>query len=111
MFLLGYLIGEIGNKQYKRVGGEGNKPILNKINFNGIDRSKIKRLVNDVFNALNQEKIRAFNEVIFFEMKRLLDSNINNWNLNKDESLFYLLSGYSYATTLPMLKEDGINDK
>ncbi|MCF6464461.1 TIGR02556 family CRISPR-associated protein [Clostridium sp. Cult2] len=111
MFLLGYLIGEIGNKQYKRPGGEGNKPILNKINFNGIDKSKIKRLVNDVFNKLNQEKIRSFNEVTFFEMKRLLDSNIDSWNLNKDESLFYLLSGYSYATTLPMLKEDGSNDK
>ncbi len=111
MFLLGYLIGEIGNVQYKRTE-EGSKPILNKINFNGIDKQKIIRLTKDVFNKLNQEKIRQYNEVTFFEMKRLLDGNIDNWKLNKDESLFYLLSGYSFATTIPMLreKEDVLND-
>lgn len=111
MFLLGYLIGEIGNVQYKKPGSEGNKPILNKINFNGLDRYKIIRLANDVFNKINQEKIRNYNEITFFEMKRLLDKNIDNWNLNKDESLFYLLSGYSYATTLPILREGIVNDK
>ena len=106
MFLLGYLVGEIGNVQYKKTE-EGNKPILNKLNFNGLDRQKIIRLTKDVFNKLNQEKIRQYNEVIFFEMKRLLDANIDNWKLNKDESLFYVLSGYSFATTIPMLKEKG----
>lgn len=111
MFLLGYLIGEIGNVQYKKSGSDGNKPILNKINFNGLDKFKIVRLSNDVFNKINQEKIRNYNEVIFFEMKKLLDKNINDWKLNKDESLFYLLSGYSYATVLPILKEGIFNDQ
>lgn len=106
MFLLGYLIGEIGNAQYRRTEG-GNKPILNKLNFNGLDRQKIIRLTKDVFAKLNQEKIRQYNEVTFFEMKRLLDENIGQWKLNKDESLFYVLSGYSFATTIPMLKEKG----
>ena len=105
MFLLGYLVGEIGNAQYKK-NEEGQKPILNKINFNGIDKPKIIRLTKDVFNKLNQEKIRQYYEVTFFEMKKLLDGNLNDWKLNKDESLFYLLSGYSYATTLPMLREE-----
>lgn len=117
MFLLGYLIGEIGNAQYKKTD-EGNKPILNKLNFNGLDRSKIIRLTKDVFNKLNQEKdsngqkIIQYNEVTFFDMKRLLDKNINDWKLNKDESLFYVLSGYSYATAMPMLKkkEEDYND-
>lgn len=104
MFLLGTLIGEIGNVQYKK--NEGNKPILNKLNFNGIDKSKFIRLTKDVFNKLNQEKIRTFNEVTFFEMKRLMDKNIETWSLNKEENLFYILSGYSFATTLPMLKGD-----
>ena len=93
MFLLGTLIGEIGNVQYKK--NEGNKPILNKLNFNGIDKSKFIRLTKDVFNKLNQEKIRTFNEVTFFEMKRLMDKNIETWSLNKEENLFYILSGYS----------------
>ena len=38
-------------------------------------------------------------------MKRLLDGNIDNWKLNKDESLFYLLSGYSFATAIGMVGE------
>lgn len=105
MFLLGALIGEIGNVQYKKNEG-GNKPILNKINFNGMDKSKIIRLTKDVFNKLNQEKIRRFNEVTFFEMKRLLDKNLEYWSMNKDENLFYILSGYSFVTTKPMLKGD-----
>ncbi|KXG43094.1 hypothetical protein U473_02925 [Tepidibacillus decaturensis] len=104
MFILGYLIGEIGNAQYRRL--DGNKPILNKLNFNGIDKTKIVRLTNDVFAKLKQEKIRAFNEVTYFELKRLIDSNIASWKLNKNENLFYLLSGYSFATTQPILKEE-----
>ncbi|ABY93586.1 MAG: TIGR02556 family CRISPR-associated protein [Thermoanaerobacter sp.] len=111
MFLLGYLIGQIGNVQYKKAQkgiqdeGTPNKPILNKINFNGLDKQKIIRLTKDVFNKLNQEKILHYNEVTFYDMKRLIDSNIRNWKLNKDESLFYVLSGYSYATAIPILKE------
>jgi CRISPR-associated protein Csh1 len=106
MFLLGCLIGEIGNVQYKRNPIDGNKPILNKLNFNGIDKNKIIRLTKDVFNKLNQEKIRHFNETTFFEMKRLLDKNLESWSLNKEDNLFYILSGYSFVTTIPMLKED-----
>jgi len=104
MFLLGYLIGEVGNSQYKR-SADGQKPILNKINFNGVDKNKIIRLARDVFAKLKQEKILIYNEVIFHEFKKLLDSNLNCWELDKDENLFYILSGYAYSTTRPIYKE------
>lgn len=104
LFLMGILIGEIGNSQYKRTDGQ--KPILNKLNFNGIDKAKIKRLKNEILNKLTQEKIRNYNEMTYSQMSMLLDANINNWKLNKDENLFYILSGYAYATAQPMLKED-----
>lgn len=108
MFLLGYMIGEIGNKQSKS-SDEKKKPILNKLNFAGIDKTKIIRLSTDVFDKLNQEKIRRYNEVIYGEFKRLLDSNINNWKLNKHENLFYILSGYGFSSTryIANKKEDG----
>lgn len=108
LFLMGILIGEIGNSQYKRTDGQ--KPILNKLNFNGIDKAKIKRLKNEVLNKLTQEKIRNFNEMTYSQMSMLLDANINNWKLNKDENLFYILSGYAYATAQPMLKEGNKNE-
>jgi CRISPR-associated protein Csh1 len=112
MFLLGYLIGEIGNAQYKRLhksdqksenDSDVKKPILNKLNYSGIDKSKIIRLTTEVFGKLDQEKIRQYNEVIFSEYKRLIDSNIKTWKMNKQENLFYILSGYSYDTTKAML--------
>lgn len=106
MFLLGCLIGKIGNAQYKRMGGD-RKPILNKLNFGGIDKNKVVRLSNEVFNKLIQEKIRNYNEVIFSEYKRLMDKNENSWKLNKHENLFYILSGYSYETTKAMLGSKG----
>lgn len=98
MFLMGYLIGEIGNVQ-SRGSDEKRKPILNKLNFAGIDKPKIIRLSTDIFNKLNQEKIRQYNDVIYGEFKRLLDANMDKWKLNKHENLFYILSGYSYSTT------------
>ncbi|TJX60864.1 TIGR02556 family CRISPR-associated protein [Soehngenia saccharolytica] len=104
LFLLGVLVGKIGNKQYKQLGAgnDGRKPILNKINYNGIDQRKLERLANDVFAKLNQLKIRQYNEDIYYEMKKLLDKNINSWGLDKEENLFYLLSGYSFETIQAM---------
>lgn len=110
LFLLGYLIGEIGNSQRKR-SSEGKKPILNKLNYAGIDKSKLTRLVTEVFGKLNQEKIRAYNEINFNECKRLIDKNFKQWSLNKQQNLFYILSGYGYETTKVMLgKKNGGND-
>ncbi|NLO90100.1 MAG: TIGR02556 family CRISPR-associated protein [Clostridia bacterium] len=114
MFLLGYLVGEVGNAQYRRSkenNSEGTyKPVLNKINFNGIDKSKIMRLRSEIFNKLRQEKILQYNEKIYAACTKLMDRNIKNWKLNKDENLFYLLSGYAYATTAPMKKKGEEDD-
>jgi CRISPR-associated protein Csh1 len=100
MFLLGMLIGSIGRKQ-TRENDEGTyKPILNKINYTGMDEARIIRLSTDVFNKLKQEKILGEynNESIFNEYCILFSKEKDNWKLNKNESLFYLLSGYAYQT-------------
>lgn len=95
LFLLGYLIGEIGNAQIK----SGNtKPILNKITYQGMNAGKILRLVNEVFEKLKQYDRLSFNEGVFGEMKKLLDKYIENWKLSDQENVFYVLSGYAYNT-------------
>jgi len=102
LFLLGVLIGAIGREQSKRQHEreqEGTyKPILNKINFTGMDKYRIMKLSNQIPSKLRHEKIQQYYEGIFSAHKYLLDRNIQNWKLNKDESLFYLLSGYGYQT-------------
>jgi CRISPR-associated protein Csh1 len=98
LFLLGYLIAEVANAQYK--DGIENKPILDKVTYQGMNRTRLIRLVNDVFEKLRQYnkkyKVLQYNEGLFAEMKKLMDKNIDIWNLTDTENVFYCLSGYAY---------------
>src|SRR3972149_5163149 len=92
----GYIVGNVGNRQYK--SGHETKPILNKINFQGMNIQTIIRLTNDIFEKLAQYKILGYNETIFHQYKRLVDIYSNDWPLNNQENVFYILSGYSFST-------------
>ena len=107
LFLLGCLVGAVGRKQNSKDAEnkqDGNKtsgnykPVLNKLNFNGMDFAKVKRLSNDIFEKLRQEKILMYNEAVFSAHKNLLGLNENQWKYNKDENLYYILSGYAFET-------------
>jgi len=95
LFLLGYLIGEIGKKQDAK--DIKNKPILNKINFQGMGKEKVMRLENEILEKLRQYKILEFNENIFSLSHILLEKNMNNWKLSNQENVFYVLSGYAFS--------------
>lgn len=108
LFLLGYLIGEVGKAQYDKVkkekGGEGTrniggayKTILNKITYQGMNKGKIIRLSNDVFEKLREYKKLQYNERMFAECKRLLGRHIESLPSDQ-ENVFYVLSGYAYIT-------------
>lgn len=107
LFLLGSLMGRIGTAQYKR--NPEKKPILNKLNFSGMDKGKLIRLGNIIFEKLSQEKLLGSNEKIYATAMGLLDENIAEWKLSKNENLHYLLSGFSYMTKKAMngKKEQG----
>jgi CRISPR-associated protein Csh1 len=70
------------------------------------------KLSNDIPNKLRHEKIQKYHEATFSAHKHLLDKNIQQWKLNKDESLYYLLSGYGYQTMKKKIeREDENNDQ
>ncbi|WML28951.1 TIGR02556 family CRISPR-associated protein [Neobacillus sp. OS1-32] len=112
LFLLGVLIAKIGVAQkLKHQGitnenaGTSNKPILNKINFHGMNKMKLQMLSVEVFEKLRQVKskdgrtlLNTYNEMIFAEHKRLLDKSLGNWKLSDRENVFYILSGYAFGT-------------
>lgn len=106
LFLLGYLIGEVGRAQM--TGESQKKPILEKINFHGMNLNRILILTNEVFEKLDQYKKRQFNEINFAIMKMLLDKNIKNWRLNDIENVYYIMSGYAFNTykTITHKKEE-----
>jgi len=98
LFLLGYLVGEIGNAQSAK--DIKNKPILNKINFQGMGAEKLVRLANDVLEKLKQYDKLHYNEEIYSALKLLMDNNIENWNLSNQDNVFYTLSGYAFSNYL-----------
>lgn len=94
LFLLGYLIGRIGSRQEQR---ESHKPILNKVHFQGMDRGKVMRLANEVYEKLRQYKIADYCDSVYAAMKALLDRELGALD-SPHENTYWLLSGYAYAT-------------
>jgi CRISPR-associated protein Csh1 len=95
LFLLGYLIGEVGKGQL-RAGHEG-KPVLEKINYQGLSWPKVMQLSNEIVERLRQYDRLRYNERLYAEMKRLLDAHRGDWPLTPQENTFYVLSGYAYG--------------
>jgi CRISPR-associated protein Csh1 len=62
-----------------------------------MDRMKVISLSNEIFNKLRQEKILQYNEQLYGECMKLIGQS--PLNLPKKEMLFYILTGYSVATT------------
>ena len=98
LFLLGYLVGEIGGAQSSKEIKK--KPILNKINFQGMSTEKLERLTNDVLEKLKQYDKLQYNEDTFSSLKLLMDNNIHQWDLSNQENVFYVLSGYAFSNYL-----------
>lgn len=93
LYWLGRIVNKVGTAQYKK--GHQQKPVLNKINYNGMDHSKIQRLYIDTFELANQYKIA--NEINYFSKMFSQDFPADEklWKLTPQEGVFYILSGFS----------------
>lgn len=105
LFLLGVLVGKIGIEQYNR--GDEKKAVLNKINFEGMSVERVKLLANHVLEGLrNYRALNARNEAIYACMKMMLDRNLEALR-NPIDNVFYILSGYAYATLQAITSRGG----
>ena len=95
LFLLGIVIGKIGSIQYTSYKY---KPILEKVNFSGMNKEKLIILYNEVLEKMKQLEIYGNYEVIYSLSKQLFDKNLKNWNLKSYENTYYILSGYAFET-------------
>ncbi|HPG41108.1 MAG TPA: TIGR02556 family CRISPR-associated protein [bacterium] len=94
--LLGYVLGAVAYAQYKE--GLSNKPVLDKINYQGMTDEKIVRLFNSLFEKIRQYKQHiGFAERWWSVAKQNYEAG-NNITLSSDERVFYLLSGYALNT-------------
>ena len=92
MFYLGRAVNSVAIEQYKK--GYESKPVLAKLNYNGMQKSEIVRLKNDLYDKMRQFKLHSYMEPIFKKFTEHF--NENQWSMKPDEALFYILSGYSF---------------
>lgn len=100
MFYLGRMLNAV---EYLQQGK--NKTVVQKVNFNGMDKDSIQRLRLDLIEKAKQ--YNAVNKVIFTDQKFGKEFNFNNWSMNPQEATFFLLTGYSFAAGK---KEDSTTD-
>ena len=106
-FLLGVLTRKLMNIQYKELGST---PFYNKLWGLSLDQKKIHKLYPMVVNKL-QEYNAGYMRGLEEEISRNLIKSENDWKLNRDETSYYFVLGF----TLPNFdkieeKEDDLNE-
>jgi len=100
LFLLGVLVGEVAQRQEST----GSTPILNKIHFQGMTASKVRRLSNEILEQMRIYKaLNPRTKDLFAAMRTLMDQAGDL--LSPAENTYWVLSGYAFRHLLRFGKE------
>lgn len=95
LFYLGRVASQVGDAKYRNK--HKNKPILKKINFNGMDANALMRLANDLSEKAVQYSIHQQTD---WNLSHFNESfKKEKWSLDRDENIFYLMAGYTFKLT------------
>lgn len=95
MFYLGTMIYHVALAQIEK--NHKNKPILKKIQMQGMTQKEILRLYEDVLEKLIQyEKVSLRTEALLSKFNHYYGLAQNSWELNEHENVFFIMAGYSY---------------
>lgn len=95
LFYLGRVVSQVGDAQYQKK--HKNKPVLNKINFDGMDADALMRLANDLSEKGVQYSIHGSTDWNLSKFHNKFKKK--NWPLSRDENIFYLMAGYTFKLT------------
>ena len=95
LFYLGRALNTVAYEQLRK--GYDSKPVLNKLNYSGMDKAAIIRLRNDLADKSRQFNLHRFLEPILRNFHRYFEE-VNDWKMAPEEALFFILSGYTFAT-------------
>ncbi len=90
MFYLGRILNAV---EYIQKGK--NKTVIQKVNFNGMDKDDIQRLRISLLEKAKQ--YNSIGKVIFTDNEFGKHFDFNNWRMNQQEAVFFLLTGYSFG--------------
>lgn len=105
-FLLGVLTRKLMNIQYKELGST---PFYNKLWGLSLDQKKIHKLYPQVINKL-QEYNAGYMRNLEEEISINLAQSDNNWNLNRDETSYFFVLGFTLPNFDKYEKEDDTNE-
>lgn len=94
MFYLGRMLNRVEWIQLRK---KIKKTVIHLVNFNGLDQSDIQRLRNNLINKARQHN--EMGTIKFLNGKFGDRFQPNNWKMNPQEALFFLLTGYSFRYT------------
>lgn len=98
MFYLGRMLNSV---EFIQKGKK--KTVIEKVNFNGMDRDDIQRLrISLVEKAKQYGKV---GKVVFTDSKFGELFDFNNWKMDPQEAVFFLLTGYSFGITSKQVDE------
>ncbi len=95
LFYLGRVLDSVGRAQYDKL--HKSKPVLKKVNYNGMDSDAIIRLSLDLREKTRQYDIIRFTDPDFTRFTSLF--NPKQWPLSEEQNVFYLMAGYSFRLT------------
>lgn len=105
LFYLGTLINRVSYEQYKK--DHKNKPILKKIQFQGMNRRDVVRLYEDTVEKLRQYDALTLDiEKLIAQFHNYFGSLEKNWSLDDKANVFYIMAGYSYMVKNISFKEN-----
>jgi len=106
MFYLGRVLNSI---VYEQSGVRRHKKnALDKLNYNGMDAKALVRLSEDLFEASRHYNITS--KIVWSWGKFSGLFNPDTWKLNSQESLFFILSGYTWGIRSKKGEETGLLD-
>jgi CRISPR-associated protein Csh1 len=103
LFFLGKALNSIAFAQYAK--NHSSKPILSKVNYNGMERDDIMRLNIDLMEKAKQYHQIEYNGK-YYNILNQVEGNLgqfskhfdyHNWALKPTEALFFILNGYTYS--------------
>ncbi|WP_286887512.1 TM1802 family CRISPR-associated protein [Aneurinibacillus sp. UBA3580] len=95
LFYLGTLIHRVATAQY--IKEHRKKPILKKIQFQGMKQREVIRLYEDVLEKLRQyNRFTSFSETLLSRFHEYYGNQKEDKYFDEHENVFYIMSGYAY---------------
>ena len=110
LFYLGLIMKRVGIAQASK--GHKNKPILKKVNFQGMNQKDILRFYEELVEKLRQyNKVNFYTEWLMNRFHYYMGSALTQgeWHLNEHANVFFIMSGYAFQVgkkSLPDLSNE-----